>query len=89
MRSRSPRGEPDEARRIELDLKSVLEAMRLLVTGNTKLTWVTAGYGWFTLVAPILVAAPLYFEGTLSFGGLMMASGAFMQVQSSLALVRR
>lgn len=78
------RGEPDEARRIELDLKSVLEAMRLLVTGNTRLTWVTAGYGWFTLVAPILVAAPLYFEGTLSFGGLMMASGAFMQVQSSL-----
>jgi putative ATP-binding cassette transporter len=78
------RAEPDEARRIELDLNSVLNAMRLLVTGNTRLTWVTAGYGWFTLVAPILVAAPLYFSGTLTFGGLMMASGAFMQVQSSL-----
>lgn len=78
------RAEPDEARRIELDLSSVLRAMRLLVTGNTNLTWVTAGYGWFTLVAPILVAAPLYFDGTLTFGGLMMASGAFMQVQSSL-----
>ena len=78
------RGEPDEARRIELDLSNVLRAMRLLVTGTTNLTWVTAGYGWFTLVAPILVAAPLYFAGSLSFGGLMMASGAFMQVQSSL-----
>ena len=77
-------GEPDEARRIELDLKGVLRAMRLLVTGTTNLTWVTAGYGWFTLVAPILVAAPLYFAGELSFGGLMMASGAFIQVQSSL-----
>jgi vitamin B12/bleomycin/antimicrobial peptide transport system ATP-binding/permease protein len=55
-----------------------------LVTGTTNLTWVTAGYGWFTLVAPILVAAPLYFAGELSFGGLMMASGAFIQVQSSL-----
>jgi putative ATP-binding cassette transporter len=77
-------GEPDEARRIELDLKSVLRAMRLLVIGTTNLTWVTAGYGWFTLVAPILVAAPLYFAGELSFGGLMMASGAFVQVQSSL-----
>ena len=51
---------------------------------TTNLTWVTAGYGWFTLVAPILVAAPLYFAGELTFGGLMMASGAFMQVQSSL-----
>jgi vitamin B12/bleomycin/antimicrobial peptide transport system ATP-binding/permease protein len=78
------RAEPDEARRIELDLSTVLNAMRLLVTGNTRLTWVTAGYGWFTLVAPILVAAPLYFSGSLTFGGLMMASGAFMQVQSSL-----
>jgi putative ATP-binding cassette transporter len=77
-------GESDEARRIEIDFAAVLAAMRRLVTGLTNLTWVTAGYGWFTLVAPILVAAPLYFAGNLSFGGLMMASGAFMQVQSSL-----
>ena len=77
-------GEADEARRIELDLARVLLANRRLVTGLTNLTWVTAGYGWFTLVAPILAAAPLYFAGNLSFGGLMMASGAFVQVQSSL-----
>jgi vitamin B12/bleomycin/antimicrobial peptide transport system ATP-binding/permease protein len=77
-------GEAIEARRIEADFAGVLLAMRKLVTGLTNLTWVTAGYGWFTLVAPILVAAPLYFAGNLSFGGLMMASGAFMQVQSSL-----
>lgn len=77
-------GEADEARRIELDLRAVLAATARLVTGLTNLTWITAGYGWFTLVAPILVAAPLYFAGDLSFGGLMMASGAFIQVQSSL-----
>jgi putative ATP-binding cassette transporter len=77
-------GEPDEARRIELDFKGVLAATARLVTGLTNLTWITAGYGWFTLVAPILVAAPLYFAGNLTFGGLMLASGAFMQVQSSL-----
>ena len=77
-------GEADEARRIEIDMTAVLAAMRSLVSGLTNLTWITAGYGWFTLVAPILVAAPLYFAGNLSFGGLMMASGAFIQVQSSL-----
>jgi vitamin B12/bleomycin/antimicrobial peptide transport system ATP-binding/permease protein len=77
-------GEADEARRIEVDLAAVLAAMRSLVAGLTNLTWITAGYGWFTLVAPILVAAPLYFAGNLSFGGLMMAAGAFVQVQSSL-----
>jgi putative ATP-binding cassette transporter len=77
-------GERDEARRIVLDLNNVLRATRELVIGTTNLTWITAGYGWFTLVAPILVAAPLYFAGSISFGGLMMASGAFIQVQSSL-----
>ncbi|MDB6084665.1 MAG: glycosyl transferase family 1 [Gammaproteobacteria bacterium] len=77
-------GEADEARRIEIDFAAVLEATRRLVTGLTNLTWITSGYGWFTLVAPILVAAPLYFAGNLTFGGLMMAAGAFIQVQSSL-----
>ena len=77
-------GEADEARRIELDLAAVLTAMRWLVTDLTRLTWVTAGYGWVTQVAPILVAAPLYFSGSLSFGGLMMAAAAFTQLQSSL-----
>jgi putative ATP-binding cassette transporter len=77
-------GEADEERRIDIDLAAVLSATARLVTGLTRLTWITAGYGWFTLVAPILVAAPLYFAGNISFGGLMMASGAFIQVQSSL-----
>ncbi len=77
-------GEADEERRVDLDLKAVLAATGRLVTGLTNLTWITAGYGWFTLVAPILVAAPLYFAGNITFGGLMLASGAFIQVQSSL-----
>ena len=77
-------GEADEKRRIELHFNNVLEAMRRLVIGHTNLTWVTAGFGWVTLVAPILVAAPLYFTGKISFGGLMMAAGAFTQAQSSL-----
>ena len=77
-------GEAGEAQQLELDLNAVLRAMRALVTGLTNLTWITAGYGWFTIVAPLVAAAPLYFAGNLSFGGLMMAAGAFNQVQSSL-----
>jgi len=73
------------ARRKILDrLNGVLAAMWRLVFGLTNLTWVTAGYGWLMLVAPILVAAPAYFGGSLTFGGLMMAVGAFNQVQLSL-----
>jgi len=77
-------GEADEERRLEIDLRNVFAATWRLVTGLTNLTWVTAGYGWFTLVAPILVAAPLYFGKSLTFGGLMVAAGGFTQVQSSL-----
>jgi len=77
-------GEEGEKRRIELNLSNVLAATRRIVMGHTNLTWVTAGFGWVTVVAPILVAAPLYFTGKVSFGGLMMAAGAFTQAQSSL-----
>ena len=54
----------------------------------TRLTWVTAGYGWFTIVAPILVAAPAYFRSEMSFGELMVVVGAFNQVQNFAPLVR-
>jgi putative ATP-binding cassette transporter len=77
-------GENDEKRRIGRNLVAVLAATRRIIWGHTHLTWVTAGFGWVTNVAPILVAAPLYFMGKISFGGLMMAAGAFTQAQSSL-----
>src|SRR6202008_4137414 len=77
-------GEADERRRVQIDLAEVLDATRRLVLGLTNLTWITAGFGWITTVAPILVAVPLYFSGKISFGGLMMAAAAFTQAQSSL-----
>jgi putative CocE/NonD family hydrolase len=77
-------GEADERRRVEVQLANVLAAMRRLVTGLTNLTWITSGFGWVTIVAPLVVAAPLYFEGKITFGGLMMAAAAFTQAQSSL-----
>jgi len=77
-------GEAHERQRVELHLHTVLAATRRLVVGLTNLTWVTAGFGWITIVAPILAAAPLYFSGKISFGGLMMAAAAFTQAQSSL-----
>ena len=77
-------GEEDERHRIEGHLGDVLRATRRIVWGETNLTWVTSGFGWITIVAPTLVAAPLYFTGKVSFGGLMMAAGAFTQAQSSL-----
>ena len=77
-------GESNERQRVATELKHVLLIMRRVVSRLTLLTWVTAGYGWFAIVFPILVAAPGYFSGSLSFGRLMMVVGAFNQVQMSL-----
>ena len=77
-------GEEDEKRHIIIELRNVLHTMWQTVRASTRLTWVTAGYGWFTIIAPIIVAAPGYFGGDLSFGALMMSVGAFMQVQQTL-----
>ena len=78
------RGEAEEVALLNQELDRLLIILRQLVRATTNLTWITAGYGWFTIVAPIIVAAPAYFGGDLSFGGLMMAAGAFTQVQQSL-----
>ncbi len=77
-------GEADEKRRLENNLASVLGATRRIMRAVVGLTWVTAGYGWVTVVAPIVIASPVYFSGNLSFGGLMMAAAAFTQVHASL-----
>lgn len=78
------RGEEHEKARVMAAFARLFDSMKLLVGASTRLMWVTAGYGWFTIVAPLIVASPAYFSGRLSFGGLLMAAGAFTQVQQSL-----
>jgi putative ATP-binding cassette transporter len=77
-------GEPEERGLLEAHLANLMIAMRRLVRGLTNLTWVTAGFGWIAGIVPVLVAAPLYFGGTTSFGGMMMAAAAFTQAEGSL-----
>lgn len=77
-------GEAESRRGLETSLATLVAVLRKVAFARTRLTWVTASYGWVALVFPIIVAAPGYFAGRLSFGELMMVVGAFNQVQSSL-----
>lgn len=77
-------GERDEKAIVGGALENVVAVTLSLANGLARLTWVTGGYGWLALVVPIVVAAPGYFQGSLSFGGLMMVVGAFSQVQTAL-----
>ena len=51
-------GEEDENQRLTAQLKNVLHVMWRIVNASTRLTWVTAGYGWFTIIAPIMSRLP-------------------------------
>lgn len=78
------RGEADERRVIDGRVGDVIFAMRRLCFALAKLTWITSGYGWLTIVVPAIVASPGYFGGGLSLGGLMMVVGAFNHVHWAL-----
>jgi putative ATP-binding cassette transporter len=77
-------GEADERRLLNEPVDHVMTLMARIAGGLARLTWITSGYGWLAIVVPIVVAAPGYFRGDLSFGALMMVVGAFNQVQASL-----
>lgn len=77
-------GEANEAQRIAVSFSGVVDIIRAAIRAMVGLTWVTAGYGWFALVAPIVAAAPFYFSGRMTIGELMLIVGAFNQVQSAL-----
>ena len=77
-------GEADEKERLDWIFSGVVHVFDQIVLATTWLTSVTAGFGWLAIVAPILIAAPSYFYGGMTFGKLMMVVGAFNQVQQAL-----
>jgi len=77
-------GERDEHRHLETALAAVVDTMRRISSSLAHLTWITAGTSWLSLIVPILVAAPAYFGGSLTLGGLIMVAGAFGQVQGAM-----
>ena len=77
-------GETTERRLLQARLSTVIGTMRSIASRVARLGWVTGSYGWAGLVVPMILAAPGYFGGTLSLGGMMMVVGAFNQVQQAL-----
>ena len=78
------RGERDERIGLDRPIGAVVDVLRAIAFKTARLTWVTSGYGWMSLIVPVLVAAPGYFAGAVTFGGLMRLVDAFSQVQASL-----
>lgn len=76
--------ESDEKKYLDTHVQNLLDAIWRIVIATTKLTGITAGYGWVSNVAPYIIASPIYFGGGVNFGGLQAAVQAFNQAHESL-----
>jgi vitamin B12/bleomycin/antimicrobial peptide transport system ATP-binding/permease protein len=79
------RGEPDELRMLHRSFETLAGTVWRLMKFQRRLTWLSSGYTLGALVVPALVAAPRYFAGAITLGGLMQTTSAFGQVQGSLS----
>jgi len=78
-------GEQDEEVQLRTAFGQIWRTWWRLMKTQRRLTFFTAGYGQVATVFPILVAAPRYFAGAISLGGLTQTALSFGQVQSSLS----
>jgi putative ATP-binding cassette transporter len=79
------RGEADELRSFRQRFEAVVGNWWDIMRRQKRLTYFTAGYGQAAWIFPSVVAAPRFFRGELTLGGLMQTVGAFNQLQDSLS----
>lgn len=79
------RGEVSERRHLRERFAQLVHNWRAIMTRQKRLTWVTSAYGQIAIVFPYFAAAPAYFLGRLTLGGLMQGASAFGKVQDALS----
>jgi putative ATP-binding cassette transporter len=78
-------GEDDEHRRLAERFGALIDNWWLIMIRTKFLNAIVAGYGQIASVFPIIVAAPRYFSGAMTLGGLTQTAGAFGQVQGAMS----
>ena len=78
-------GEEDEFRGFRERFEAVATNWWDIMRRQKRLTYFTASYQQAAWIFPSVVAAPRYFTGELTLGGLIQTIGAFSQVQASLS----
>jgi putative ATP-binding cassette transporter len=78
-------GESDEQEQLGISFGHIWRTWWRLMKAQRRLTFFTAGYAQAATIFPVLVAAPRFFSGAISLGGLTQTAFAFGQVQSSLS----
>jgi putative ATP-binding cassette transporter len=58
-----------------------------IIGWNRNLTFFITGYNYFALALPVLIVAPLYFQGKVELGVITQAQGAFATVLADFSLI--
>ncbi|KAG8465159.1 hypothetical protein KFE25_012522 [Diacronema lutheri] len=81
------RGERQEALGASDRLRGAVENGRALLGVQRKLEFFTVGYRYLIQILPILVVAPLFFNGRIELGVISQSVGAFNHILSDLSLI--
>ena len=80
-------GEADEAHTLTHRFASIYENWRRIMTRTKALNGLIAGYEQVASIFGIVVAAPRYFAGQISFGQVSRVAGAFGEVQEAMSWI--
>lgn len=78
-------GEQRERAQLNLRFEDIRQNWWAIMRTTKNLDIATNFYNQFTIIFPMLVAAPRYFSGIIGLGVLMQISSAFAQVQDALS----
>ena len=79
------RGEAQQRGILGRLFESVLNNWYAIILRQKLLLWFTAGYNQVSVILPLLVVLPNYFNKVFKLGGLMQALRAFTQIQDALS----
>ncbi len=81
------RGEQHQKSILETLFGGVLNNWYAIILRQKLLLWFTAGYNQISVILPLVVALPNYFNKVFKLGGLIQTLSAFRQIQDALSFI--
>ncbi len=81
------RGEDNQKTILQKIFSGVLENWYAIILRQKLLLWFTAGYNQVSVILPLVVALPNYFNKVFKLGGLMQALSAFSRIQDAFSFI--
>jgi putative ATP-binding cassette transporter len=81
------RGEDHQKNILEKIFSGVLSNWYAIILRQKLLLWFTAGYNQVSVILPLVVALPNYFNKVFKLGGLIQTLSAFARIQDALSFI--